>query len=73
MSRITAVSHDKDGSIGKYQLDDGRILSRDEAVKEVSAGNIEGVSTFTTRDGSEAIRSDRGQQGYSLDELPEIK
>ena len=73
MNRITAVSHEKDGSIGKYQLDDGRILDKEEAVKEVNAGNIEGVSTFTTRDGSEAIRSDRGQIDYSLDELPEIK
>lgn len=73
MSRITAVSHDKDGSISKYQLDDGRILNREEAVSEADAGNIEGVASFTTRDGGKAIKSNRGQEGYSLDELPEIK
>lgn len=73
MSRITAVSHDTDGSISKYQLDDGRVLNRDEAVSEADAGKIDGVSSFTTRDGGKSIRSDRGQLGYSLDELPEIR
>ena len=73
MSKITAVKHDTDGNLSEYQLDDGRILNREEAIKETNAGNIEGVSSFTTRDGKQAIRSNRGQIGYSLDELPEIK
>ena len=73
MSKITAVSHDTDGNISKYQLDDGRVLDREQAINETEAGSIEGVATFTTRDGSKAIRSNRGQEGYSLDELPEIK
>ena len=51
MSKITAVCHSKDGSISKYQLDDGRVLDRETAVQEADAGNIEGVSSFTTRDG----------------------
>ena len=73
MSKITAVKHDRAGNISKYQLDNGRVLDRETAVQEADAGNIEGVSSFTTRDGEKAIRSDRGQVGYSLDELPEIQ
>ena len=73
MNRITAVSHEADGTISKYQLDNGVVLTKEEAITEVKAGNIEGVSTFTTKDGGEAIRSDKGQPDYSLDKLPEIR
>lgn len=73
MSRITAVKRDETGSISDYKLDDGTVLSRDEAVKATNDGKIEGVSTFTTRNGDMAIRSDRGQENYSLDALPEFE
>ena len=72
MSRIVAVRHSEDGSISSYQTDDGQVYDRDTAVKMADSGELEGVSSFTTRDGSMAIRSDRGQYGYSLDELPEF-
>lgn len=73
MNKIVAVSKDETGAIDRYQLDDGRILNREQAVDETSNGKISGVSIFTTRDGGLAIRSDRGQDDYSLDSLPEIK
>lgn len=70
MNRIVAVRKDETGSLAQFKMDDGRILNRQEAVDATNRGEISGVSTFTTRDGSEAIRSDRGQEGYSLDSLP---
>lgn len=72
MSRIVGIQHAEDGSISKYKLDDGRILSRYEAVEQVEAGNIEGCATFTTRAGDTAIRSNVGQDNYKLSELPEF-
>ncbi len=72
MSKIVAVHHDETGSISEYKLDDGRVIDRDTAVKETNEGKIEGVASFTTRNGEMAIRSNAGQVGYSLDELPEI-
>lgn len=60
------------GPIEKYKLDDGRILTHDEAVTACTNGELEGISTFTTRDGGVGLRSDRGQAGYSIEELPEF-
>lgn len=73
MSRIVAVTHDGDGTLSAFKLDDGRVLNKDQAVEEADKGKISGVSSFMTRNGDRAIRSDRGQEGYSLDELPEIQ
>lgn len=72
MSKIVAVSHDETGALESFQLEDGRVLNRDQAVDAADKGEIAGVSSFTTRNGDKAIRSDRGQEGYSLDDLPEI-
>lgn len=72
MSRIVAVSHDEKGTLDSYKLDNGQIINRDQAVDMANKGQLEGVSSFMTRNGDMAIRSDRGQDGYSLDELPEI-
>ena len=69
MSKIVAV-REKDGVLTDYKLDDGRILNKDEAIKEANAGNIEMVSSFMTRDGSTSIRSNRGHYAYSLENLP---
>lgn len=71
MSRIVAVRHGEDGSIASYKTDDGHVYDREEAVRAADAGELEGVSSFTTRDGSFSIRSDRGQYDYSLENLPE--
>lgn len=73
MSKIIATHSSKNrGPIEKYKLDDGRILTHDEAVSAVERGEIEGVATFTTRDGGTGIRSNRGQIDYSLSDLPEF-
>ena len=73
MSKIVAKhSGGSRGPIEKYKLDDGRVLTHDEAVQACLNGEIEGVATFTTRDGGVGIRSDRGQYGYSIEELPEF-
>ena len=71
MSRIIATrSATKKGPIEEYKLDDGRILTHAEAIQACAAGEIEGVSTFTTRDGETGLRSNRGQDNYSLYNLP---
>lgn len=72
MSKVVAVRHAEDGSIAKYKTDDGQIYDRDEVVKMADSGQIEGIASFTTRDGSMSVRSNRGQIGYSLEELPEF-
>lgn len=72
MSRVVAVRHGNDGSIVLYKMDDGTIMNRLEICDAANRGLIEGVSTFTTRDGDEAVRSDRGQGNFRLDELPEF-
>lgn len=69
MSRVVAVRREN-GSISQYKLDDGRIMNRHEICKAAITGEVEGLATFTTRDGDEAVRSNRGQYDYSLDNLP---
>ena len=71
MSKVVAVRKEE-GSISLYKLDDGRVLTKDQICHETDLGNIEGLSTFTTRDGGTAVRSDRGQYDYSLSDLPEF-
>ena len=72
MSKVVAVRHGNDGSIELYKLDDGTVMNRRDICDAANRGLIEGVSTFTTRDGDEAVRSDRGIANYKLDELPEF-
>lgn len=72
MSKVVAVRHGNDGSIELYKLDDGTVMNRLDICDAANRGLIEGVSTFTTRDGDEAVRSDRGISNYKLDELPEF-
>lgn len=73
MSKIVEVKHDSEGNISEYKTDDGKVLDREKAVSMADAGELEGVASFTTRDGGKSIRSNRGQMNYSLDELPEMK
>ena len=70
MSMIVAVRKDETGKITDYKLDNGKELNHDDAIKAVNSGEIEGCATFTTRDGEEAIRSNRGIPDYSLSNLP---
>lgn len=70
MSMIVAVRKDETGKITDYKLDNGKELNHNDAIKAVNNGEIEGCATFTTRDGEEAIRSNRGIPNYSLSDLP---
>lgn len=72
MSKIVAIQRDDTGSISKFKLDNGEVITKDEAVGQAEAGLLDGVSAFTTRNGDRAIRSNRGQADYSLDDLPEF-
>lgn len=72
MSKVVAVRKGVNDRIEEYKLDTGEILNHEEAVNAISRGEIEGVATFTTRDGGTGIRSNRGQYDYSLSELPEF-
>jgi len=72
MKKVVAIRKDGTGSIAQYKLDDGTVMSRKEICSAAIRGEIKGVSTFTTRDGGESVRSDRGQIGYSLSDLPEF-
>lgn len=72
MKKVVAIRKDETGSIALYKLNDGTVLNRKEICSEALRGNIEGVSTFTTRNGGDAVRSDRGQYDYSLSNLPEF-
>lgn len=71
MHKIVAV-HKIDGAIASYKLDNGVVLNKDEIISETKKGRIEGCSLFTTRAGTQSIRSDRGQDNYSLADLPEF-
>lgn len=72
MSKIVGIKRDETGSICKFKLDNGQVVNREQAVDGADNGSIEGVASFETRDGERAIRSNRGQEGYSLDSLPEF-
>lgn len=72
MSRIVAIQRDETGSIIKFKLDNGEVITKDEAVGQAEAGLLDDVSAFTTRNGDRAIRSNRGRVDYSLDDLPEF-
>lgn len=72
MSKIVAVRRDENRAISDYKLDDGSVIDRAAAVEAADKGELPGISSFTTRNGDSAIRSDRGQMGYSLDDLPEF-
>ena len=72
MSKIVAV-HKEGQTIDAYKTDDNRVLSVQDAVLEADAGLLDGVVAFDTRDGSRSVRSVRGQENYSLSDLPEFK
>lgn len=72
MSKVVAVRKDSKDRITDYKLDDGRTLNHDDAVHACLKGELEGCSVFTNRAGENSIRSDRGQDNYSLSKLPQF-
>ena len=69
--RITALKKDG-GRVTGYQLDDGRVLEKDEAVALARQGGIAGVG-IAHRNGSEYLKSlPDGAENNDLDSLPSI-
>ena len=72
MAKIVAVG--KEGiEIVKYQLDNGEIVDKDNAIRMAENGEIENVSVVD-REGNKYLRSLLdGKEDNNLQSLPEIK
>ena len=69
--RITALKKDS-GRVTGYQLSDGRVLDKAEAVALAKQGGIAGVG-ISHRNGSEYLKSlPDDTEGNNLDNLPSI-
>ena len=69
--RITALKKDN-GRVTGYQLSDGRILDKDEAVTLAKQGGIAGVG-IAHRNGSEYLKSiPDGTENNNLSSLPSV-
>lgn len=69
--KITAVRKDEHGTIQQYKLDNGNTVTVTQAIQMVKNNEIENCNVFTTRNGSEAIRSNNdGDSSNNLDNLP---
>lgn len=69
--KIMAVRKDENGTIQQYKLDDNRTVNVNEAIQMVKNKEIENCNVFTTRNGSETIRSNNdGDTSNNLDNLP---
>ena len=72
--KIVAVKKDSKGVIQEYKLDNNRTVDVNNAIRMVKNGQIEGCNVFTTRSGSEAIRSNNdGDTSNNLDNLPRFE
>ncbi len=69
--KIIAVQKDEKGVIKQYKLDNNQIIDAPQAIQMVKDNKIENCNVFTTRSGSEAIRSNNdGDASNNLDNLP---
>ena len=69
--KIIGVRKDEKGVIQEYKLDSNRVVGVNEAIQMVKNNEIEDCNVFTTRSGSEAIRSNNdGDPSNNLDNLP---
>jgi len=70
---ISRVVKDNGGEITAYELENGDIVSKEQAVLLAKQGNIGGVSVATSRKGEEFLRSlPDGDKTNNLDSLPVI-
>lgn len=70
-AHITALVKES-GRVTGYQLSDGRILSKADAISLARQGGIQGVG-IATRSGNEYLKSlPDGDQGNNLGNLPSI-
>lgn len=68
---IVEVQRSIDGDITMFKTSSGRVLTYEDALNEISNQRIEGVNTFTGRDGEVYIRSNAdGDPSNNLDQLP---
>ncbi|MFC3884060.1 DUF3892 domain-containing protein [Bacillus songklensis] len=68
---FVAVRKNEDGDLVEFKTSFGRILHYEEALQQVQARMIEGVNTFTGKDGETYIRSNPdGDCSNNLDSLP---
>ncbi|WP_078409656.1 DUF3892 domain-containing protein [Priestia abyssalis] len=66
-----AVRKNADGDLKEFKTSSGRILTYEEALQQVQSGMIEGVNTFTGKDGETYIRSNPdSDRSNNLDSLP---
>ena len=69
--KIVAVQKDEKGVIQQYKLDNNKVVNVNKAIQMVKDNKIENCNVFTTRNGSEAIRSNNdGNESNNLDNLP---
>ena len=66
-----AVQKNGDGDIEKFKTSSGRVLSYEEALSEVSNGEVIGANVFKGKDGEMYIRGNAdGDPTNNLDQLP---
>ncbi|MBE6066813.1 MAG: DUF3892 domain-containing protein [Clostridium lundense] len=71
---IVAVGKDNDNEIVSYKLDNGEILSRDQAISMAKEGGLKGVSVAKSRKGEEYLRSlPDDDESNNLKNLPSIE
>ena len=69
--KIVAVQKDENGVIQQYKLDNDQVVDVSQAIQMVKNNEIENCNVFTTKSGSEAIRSNNdGDTSNNLDNLP---
>lgn len=69
--QIVAVQKNGDGDLTAFKTASGRVLSYEEALQAVQAGQLAGVNAFKGRDGETYIRGDAdGDPSNNLDQLP---
>lgn len=73
-NRIVAVGKDSDNEIVSYKLDNGEILSRDQAISMAKEGGLKGVSVAKSRKGEQYLRSlPDDDESNNLKNLPNIE
>ncbi|WP_097027446.1 DUF3892 domain-containing protein [Clostridium peptidivorans] len=71
---IVAIGKDSDNEIVSYKLDNGEILSRDQAISLAKDGGLKGVSVSKSRKGEEYLRSlPDDDESNNLKNLPNIE
>ncbi|MGG3196031.1 DUF3892 domain-containing protein [Priestia aryabhattai] len=69
--RFVAIRKNADGDLLEFQTASGDVLTYEEALKKVEAGDVEHVSTFVGKDGGTYIRSiPDHDKTNNLDALP---